>query len=305
MARGVSQEQVNAAIDRLLAAGERPTIERVRALLGTGSPNTLTRMLNVWWQGLGERLTAQRLAVEAPATPAPVIEAASAVWAAALLVARDEAERGVAAQWAALEAERARLAQAREEQTATLAAAELRAEQADSARREAEGRLGDLARLADHLAAEAKELREREAATDGKNEALVRELRTAQALLDTERQQAASRLVEVEASFRATESRWISEVDLLRQERGRLTREIRALDADGRQALRSVEDRVMALTIQLSESGKREAAATARVSALEEELQRLHRQLGARIREAKPTVGKRGRRSKKPPAARD
>lgn len=48
MARGITQEQVNSAIEQLLLSGERPTIERVRAALGTGSPNTLTRMLDVW-----------------------------------------------------------------------------------------------------------------------------------------------------------------------------------------------------------------------------------------------------------------
>lgn len=53
MARGVTQEQVNDAVEQLLLEGERPTIERVRAVLGTGSPNTLTRMLDHWWKGLG------------------------------------------------------------------------------------------------------------------------------------------------------------------------------------------------------------------------------------------------------------
>lgn len=48
MARGVTQEDVNEAIEVLLRKGERPTIERVRATLGTGSPNTLTRLLDVW-----------------------------------------------------------------------------------------------------------------------------------------------------------------------------------------------------------------------------------------------------------------
>jgi hypothetical protein len=38
-----------------LHAGERPTIERVRAVLGTGSPNTLIRLLDIWWAKLGPR----------------------------------------------------------------------------------------------------------------------------------------------------------------------------------------------------------------------------------------------------------
>ena len=43
--KGITQEQVHRAADALLQAGERPTVDRIRAFLGTGSPNTVTRML--------------------------------------------------------------------------------------------------------------------------------------------------------------------------------------------------------------------------------------------------------------------
>lgn len=46
MARGITQDQVNRAADAILGAGENPTVEKVRAELGTGSPNTITRMLD-------------------------------------------------------------------------------------------------------------------------------------------------------------------------------------------------------------------------------------------------------------------
>ena len=55
MPRGITQDQVNAA-DAILGTGENPTVEKVRAELGTGSPNTVTRMLDVWRGHLGERL---------------------------------------------------------------------------------------------------------------------------------------------------------------------------------------------------------------------------------------------------------
>lgn len=102
MARGITQEQVNDAIERLLQSGERPTIERVRAALGTGSPNTLTRMLDVWWQGLGGRLSAQRESAAIPKAPAAVVEAASALWEAALAAGQAHAEAAVAPERAAL-----------------------------------------------------------------------------------------------------------------------------------------------------------------------------------------------------------
>lgn len=38
MARGITELDVHGAADALVAKGERPTVERVRAHLGTGSP---------------------------------------------------------------------------------------------------------------------------------------------------------------------------------------------------------------------------------------------------------------------------
>ncbi|WP_426284570.1 DNA-binding protein [Luteibacter sp. E-22] len=40
MARGITQDQGNAAADTILGADENPTVEKVRAELGTGSPKT-------------------------------------------------------------------------------------------------------------------------------------------------------------------------------------------------------------------------------------------------------------------------
>jgi hypothetical protein len=56
MPKGISQEQVNDAADALVAAGEKPTVEMVREALGTGSPNTVTRMLEAWRGTLAQRL---------------------------------------------------------------------------------------------------------------------------------------------------------------------------------------------------------------------------------------------------------
>lgn len=49
MARpGITYQEVSAAAESLVAAGENPTIQRVRAALGTGSPNTIHRHLTAW-----------------------------------------------------------------------------------------------------------------------------------------------------------------------------------------------------------------------------------------------------------------
>jgi len=53
MARGITETDVHTAADALVVGGERPTVERIRAYLGTGSPNTVVRWLDTWWKGLG------------------------------------------------------------------------------------------------------------------------------------------------------------------------------------------------------------------------------------------------------------
>jgi len=60
MARGITESDVHGATDALVAAGERTTVERIRAHLGTGSPNTVVRWLETWWQGLGDRIASDR-----------------------------------------------------------------------------------------------------------------------------------------------------------------------------------------------------------------------------------------------------
>ena len=49
MARGITESDVHTAADEIVDGGERPTVERIRAHLGTGSPNTVTRWLETWW----------------------------------------------------------------------------------------------------------------------------------------------------------------------------------------------------------------------------------------------------------------
>lgn len=65
MARpGITYDEVIAAIDAILAAGEEPTIQRIREHLGTGSPNTIHRHLVTW---RASRPVEQRKAPELPA----------------------------------------------------------------------------------------------------------------------------------------------------------------------------------------------------------------------------------------------
>jgi chromosome segregation ATPase len=103
--RGVQQEEVWAAADALIAAGERPTIERVRLKIGRGSPNTVSPMLEAWFATLGPRLGVAATGTQTEeGAPKELLQALDKVWAAAVATARDEADR-------ALEPERDMLAQ--------------------------------------------------------------------------------------------------------------------------------------------------------------------------------------------------
>ncbi|SDM43002.1 DNA-binding protein [Polaromonas sp. JS666] len=103
--RGVQQDEVWAAADALIAAGERPTIERVRLKIGRGSPNTVSPMLETWFATLGPRLGVALAGAQVEeGAPKELRQALDKIWAATLASARDEADR-------ALEPERDRLAQ--------------------------------------------------------------------------------------------------------------------------------------------------------------------------------------------------
>ncbi len=109
MARGITESDVHTAADELVAKGERPTVERIRAHLGTGSPNTVTRWLETWWNRLGTRL--QRARSDLEGAPVVLAELAGQWWELALKHAQEaahrelaEAEQVLAAQRDALEA---------------------------------------------------------------------------------------------------------------------------------------------------------------------------------------------------------
>jgi hypothetical protein len=87
---GVTAAEINAAADALLREGLRPTVERIRARLGRGSPNTINPLLDEWWKTLGARLDSGPAALHR--LPEAVAHVAEALWMQAL----DEARRRMA-----------------------------------------------------------------------------------------------------------------------------------------------------------------------------------------------------------------
>lgn len=103
--RGVQQADVWAAADALIAAGDRPTIERVRQKIGSGSPNTVSPMLDAWYRTLPGRL-----GVAAPVEgsagyrlPPEVADAARQLWELACRDAGELARQANDAQRTALD----------------------------------------------------------------------------------------------------------------------------------------------------------------------------------------------------------
>ena len=80
--RVVSAASVERTADTLLRQGERPTVEKIRAALGGGSPNTVNPLLDAWWKRLASRLDAGPAALHR--LPEGVAHIAESLWLQAL-----------------------------------------------------------------------------------------------------------------------------------------------------------------------------------------------------------------------------
>lgn len=172
MARGITENDVWMACDALLLAGARPTIERVRQHIGSGSPNTVSPYLDTWFKGLGSRIKDPAAFAAAPELPDPIQQAAKHFWEVALAETRRDFDQriqdGLAAAVANVEAEKDRAAQANAAAYDTsLKAARLKSEL------EEQGQLFDQAQR--DLAAERARLDEVRAALAASTERLRRQ----------------------------------------------------------------------------------------------------------------------------------
>lgn len=103
--RGVTLADITRAADQLLAEGERPTIDGVRRILGTGSPGTVNTLLKQYFQTLPARLN----------LPAPIATAAAQLYEQVQATALEELAEQRAAFEQSSAQERERLAQERRE----------------------------------------------------------------------------------------------------------------------------------------------------------------------------------------------
>lgn len=233
MAKGITQEQVDVAADALVAAGEKPTVEKIRQALGTGSPNTVTRMLDVWRGALAQRL--QRV-IALPEVPAEAGQAFAEVWRLALTHADTVARAALTEDQNALFAAQTSLTQERKLWEITLA--EAQADVADGAAKlaQASAQLGERQALMEQVEAQRVDL--------------LQQRDRLQAQLDQQR----------------------AEIDALRIERGATQEHVRTLEDRAHQHVDQARQEIKALQQRLEREQREHSKVVAQLTSQQEEL---------------------------------
>ena len=303
MARGITESDVHGAADELVAAGERPTVERIRAHLGTGSPNTVTRWLETWWRGLGRRLQAQHMRLDIPAAPEAITALAGEWWGRALAAARDECAQALAAERDALQQDRQALEDERANFAAEALALRAQLEAARHSKQVANAQTMELQRLIEQLQRQVNEVTQQRdmALTRGTDlesarEALQLQLQRVQDSARAERESLTQHL-------RAAEDRAHTEVDRARLEAKELASKLAALTRERAGTERQHSDQIEEARRATADFQQHLAAQQARADALDAELKNLRslpRALEAALRARSPGGSKTAR--KKPNA---
>lgn len=269
MPRGITQDQVNAAADVILGAGENPTVEKVRAELGTGSPNTVTRMLDVWRGQLGERL---RQLSALPELPTPVGQAMMTLWQLATDHARQAIARRFDEERAALETDRRTLVAERQDWTARLEVAETEQARAQAAKDLAEHACATLdAQLQDSHALR-NDLAQQRDRLQVHCDQLSMELQGLRAQWAEQQQAATTERISQEAHVRNLEDRAHQEVDHARQEAKQWRLRHETAEQSHREALLVLQARCETLQKQSQQAEKEVARLSGQVAALETSL---------------------------------
>jgi len=269
MRTGITQDQVNQAADAILANGENPTVEKVRAELGTGSPNTITRMLDSWRGQLGARL---RQLTALPEVPEPVGQVMMELWRLAAAHAERTLESRLATEFVALESARTQLAEEREGWGVRLEAAETSVAQAQAARDLAEhvcatldGQLQDSHALRADLLQQRDRLQDQHDQQSEQFQVLRTQLDELNVALQTERERQ-------ESHIRAVEDRSHREVDRARQDSGQWQQRYEHAQRTHRDAAAATEIRCNSLSARVRELEQETARQAGQIAGLEKVL---------------------------------
>lgn len=272
MARGITEAQVHAAADAIVIAGERPTVERIRAHLGTGSPNTVTKLLDNWWTGLGQRLAALAPTVAIPDAPAAVQRLAGELWTQAVATAREQARLALALEHEALERARAVLAAEQSQGSELIAEAAQARAASDQARSLAEARLAEAQRRADQLETQLADVTGQRTALAERLGRIEQERSRLDHQLQAERASASQEREAQIAHSRAVEDRAHAEVDRSRQEVHELRAQLRDVKRDRNLERERLEKALKQAKADLSTAQRDLARQTGRAEALEAQL---------------------------------
>jgi len=204
MRKGITQEQVNAAADAIVAAGENPTVEKIRQALGTGSPNTVMRMLDTWRGTLAQRL---QEVIKLPDVPREAGRAFVEVWRLALAHAETLARASLTEEQNALFAEQTSLTQERKLWEIALAEAQANVTEGATKLAQAEMQLNERQSLVAQLQDQRTDLLDQ-------RDRLQRQLEQLTSELDVLRTEFST----AQEHIRAVEDRAHQEVDRTRQE---------------------------------------------------------------------------------------
>jgi len=258
---GVPETAVFSAADRVLARGERPTVERVRAELGRGSPARIGQLLETWWDALAQRLAGH---TALPALPETVASAFARVWEQAAAAARAAAEHEVAGERAAL----ATLTQTLHDE-AGLQATALQEAQAETRRLrvasdDARQQGAELQRRIEQQVEELAALRAQRDVLSARVLAGETELTEVRAQLAASRVDARNERAEWGGQIRALEERAAREIDRARQE-------LKAVKAETTSAAKAMQRREQTLQralqtaeLTVADQARRLAASPAR-----------------------------------------
>lgn len=269
MRTGITQEQVDRAADTLVAAGDKPTVEKVRAALGTGSPNTITRMLDTWRSGLADRL---QKVLYLPELPPEAGQAMATLWQLAVEHADRLLQARMTEDRAALSANEARIVEERARWTTTLAEAEAAIAQAKTRQELAEHACNNL----DNQLCDSHALREDLVQQRDRLQALA-DRQTSE--LDALQADKTARLTAAEqdrertaAHLRSVEDRAHQEIDHARQETKQWRQRHEAAERAHRDAAHTLEARCTTSQKQLQQAEKDVARLSGQVLALETSL---------------------------------
>ena len=262
MARGITQDQVNAAADALVAAGEKPTVEKVRAALGTGSPNTVVRMLEAWRGTLAQRL---QDVMQLPDMPPEVGQAATTLWRQALAQAEIAARERLASESATLAQAHAALADERTGWAATLENARAEVDAAVLARDQTQIRLDEQLRLIALLERQLDEHVHQRALLQRQHDALHIDRDALRQRLDAFEASMTTERTATVQHVRAVEDRAHGEVDRAREELKRQRQEATQRDRQQQRELKAVTQRCERADGQRREAERMVAELTARL----------------------------------------